>query len=300
MSMSPQYPVPGETVIFIAEDYTEDLRNSTLTWTVNGVTKDSGIGDVQFQMTAAGGGATETVGLTVSTQSGTVLQKSLSFTPESVDILWQAHSFVPPLYQGKALFPYEGTATFTAMPSFALNTPQKAVYSWSLGGSPLQNVSGYGKNTITLTQSILMKPLILSVVATSPDGSISAENSITLNGTAPVVVLYQDNLLYGMLLNQSIGTSNGGGFNLGSGQVSIRAIPYFFDSTAPFSSNTSFEWNMNGQTLANETGPVLTVAAPAGQSGSSAVSSTVSNPNSTFQTASANTSVTFTNQPIGQ
>jgi len=183
MTMSPQYPAPGDTVTFTLQDFQDDLNVASVAWTVNGTQKSSGVGQTSFQVTAGAVGSRATVTATVTTAKGATLIQSGTIIPAGVDLLWQAHSYVPPFYLGKALFPFQGTITVTAMPTFALTNPKNAVYKWQLDGGAMSDVSGSGKNTITLTGSILLKPINLSVTVQSADGSLMAQNSITLTGT---------------------------------------------------------------------------------------------------------------------
>ncbi len=288
MSMSPQYPAPNEAVSFTLQDFQDDLNTAMIVWTVGGTVVSKGEGNSSFQITAGAAGSSETVGVSVTTSSGITLTKTITIKPAGVDLLWQAHSYVPPFYQGKALFPLQGTVTVTAMPTFALTNPQNAIYAWKLGCEALPDLSGLGKNVITLTGSILLRPIDLTVTVKSQNGSVGAQGSLSLTGINPAITFYQENSLYGILYNKAVGQ------NLSlTGQVGLDAEPYFFDTTAPYTSNTTFQWNMNGQNISNQTGHILNVAPPGGQSGNATVSVTATNPSKQIQSGSANVDVSF-------
>ncbi len=289
MTVSPQYPAPGTNVSFTLQDYQDDLNVATIVWTVNGTRQASGVGQASFQMTTGTTGSHSTVTATVTTTKGAVITQSATIVPAGVDLLWQAHSYVPPFYLGKALFPFQGTITVTAMPTFALTNPKNAVYTWQLDGGAMPDVSGSGKNTITLTGSILLKPINLSVTARSADGSLTAQNSITLTGTNPNVILYQESPLYGTLLNKALGSA----LSL-AGQTGFNATPYFFDSTSPYTNTATFQWSINSTSVTSQTGQVLVVAPPANQSGTSSVAVTATNSAKPFQTGNVGVSVGFT------
>ncbi len=288
LSVSPQYASPGEVISFSLQDFQDNLNAATIVWMVNGVKMSSGVGDTSLQITAGNAGKTETIKAVVTLQDGTVITKNVSVTPATVDLLWQAHSYTPPFYLGKALFPYQGNVTITAMPTFALSQPTNAIYSWKIDNQAMSNISGFGKNTITLTGSILLKPINVTVTATSPDGSQSAQSSISLAGTNPSVILYQESPLYGLLLNEALGQN----LTL-TNQTGLDVMPYFFDISTPYTTQTSFSWTMNNQTISGQTGQILNVAPPSGQTGNSTVSVTVTNGTKAFQTGSASITIGF-------
>ncbi len=85
----------------------------------------------------------------------TSVTKDIPITPEDLDIIWQANSYVPPFYEGKALFPPVGTVSFVAMPGFIDSNgnpvnPKKLIYTWSQDTTVLGDKSGYGKNVLTV------------------------------------------------------------------------------------------------------------------------------------------------------
>lgn len=294
LTVNPQYPAPGDTVSFSLQDFQDNLNLATITWTINGKTVSSGQGNSEFQTTAGPAGSSQVVQATITTQNGTTITKSVTISPASVDLLWQAHSYVPPFYKGKALFPLEGVVTVVAFPSFALNNPSSAVYSWKIGGQARPDISGPGKDTITLTGSILLQPIDVEVTVTSQDGSVTAQNNMSLTGTSPVVALYEDSPLYGLLFNESLGTT----ITL-NGQTGLTVEPYFVDSTAPYTNTADFQWSMNNQTISGQNSQTLNVSPPAGQTGNTSVSVTATSNTTPIQTGSANISVNFGNNNNG-
>lgn len=288
LSVSPQYSSPGEAVSFSLQDFQNDLNTATIVWIVNGTKISSGVGDTSLQITAGSANKAEIIKAIITFQNGTIITKNITIIPSTVDLLWQAHSYTPPFYLGKALFPYQGNLTITAMPSFSLSNPSDAIYSWKVDDQVMSGVSGFGKNTITLTGSILLKPINITVIATSLDGKQSAENSISLTGTSPSVIFYQESPLYGLLLNEALGPN----ITINN-QVGLNAIPYFFDTSDPYTPNTSFSWAMNNQTIAGQSGQILNVAPPPSQNGNSTVSVSVTNNTKAFQTGSASIGINF-------
>ena len=59
-----------------------------------------------FTFTAGSLGKTQKVTVNGVENDGTSITQSISVMPASIDLIWQAHSYTPPFYKGKALFPH--------------------------------------------------------------------------------------------------------------------------------------------------------------------------------------------------
>ena len=99
ISANPTYPGPDSTVTLTAESPLLDLADSTIQWSVDG--KSAGTGQ-SIQVPLGGLGQETDVAVSVSGDSGSD-SASLSLIPASLDLLWEANSYVPPFYQGRAL-----------------------------------------------------------------------------------------------------------------------------------------------------------------------------------------------------
>ena len=149
---------------------------------------------------------------------------------------------MPPFYEGKALFPHEGAVLVSAIPSFSSNS-RNNVYTWSENGTVLGDQSGYGKDSVLISQPVIANPINVSVKVTSLDGSVSAQNGLTIPDQSPQVLFYVNDPVYGIAY-QTAFTST---FNLGSQQVVLQAEPYFFDSYHPGNDRAvTYDWSING------------------------------------------------------
>src|SRR3989338_635002 len=109
MSISPEHPRPGESVMVSVESYNIDLNRSEAHWFVNDKPIKTGTGGKQLQVLAGRNGEATSVRVVVLGENGTTYSASIIFRPAEVNLLWQAESYTPPFYKGKALMPYQGT-----------------------------------------------------------------------------------------------------------------------------------------------------------------------------------------------
>ena len=208
---------------------------------------------------------------------------------QSVDILWQADTYTPPFYQGKVLWSKQSTITFVAIPD-KLGSPRSLVYRWIRNGTVLGSLSGPGKNSLTLTDSILSKAQNIKVEIVSEDdyeSPILAETSIVVSPVNSSLIVYENNPLYGFMFHRAIGNT----FSLRQGEVTFGAFPMFFVARSRADSALTYAWRTDTGGL--ETKNTVTYRAPEGASGSSQVSLSVSNESEIAQEAKKSFLVEF-------
>jgi len=114
ISPNPQYPLPNSTVQLTAESPLLDLANSDIEWTVNGAAAGSG---QSIKLTVGAPGSATNVSVSVSGQSGDD-SAQLTLIPTSIDLLWEADSYTPPFYRGRAVPTSGSTIRLFAVPHF--------------------------------------------------------------------------------------------------------------------------------------------------------------------------------------
>lgn len=295
VSVSPEYPRPGQQVTITLSSYTADLERSNIQWFINGVKAKEGIAQKQFSVTAGASGSTQEVDVIITAVNGVTLTKNIVIQPGDVEILWQAESYTPPFYKGKALYPLQADLVAVAVPHLVRNgvtlKPEDLVYSWKKNGSVLKNESGYGKNIVTIPGGFGSKTIDLTVTVSSRDNRSTGMGRVVINNTVPQVVLYEDSLLYGTIYSKALASS----FELGSQEIRLRAAPYFFSSSAHHTvSPLSFRWAINGLAI-GQTSDVITLRKPE-KTGVSLISVDTENPTKMFQKSSKNMTVNFNNE----
>ncbi len=248
--VSPEIPQPGETVDISVETYGIDLNKELITWTVDGKTSLRGIGKKTFSFVAGEAGTTNIVRVTISPKNAPDIVKTFTFAPVDVDILWQANTYTPPFYKGKALFTPESNVTFVAMPNIVMNGKRvdssNIIYNWKIDREVDGDNSGFGKNSYNFTGSILLKPtLIQAEVYAAKDPNYKGLNGFTISHVFPQTLLYENNPLYGIIFNKALRND----YAVKGRDVEISAFPYFF-STPSRSSDLQYEWSLGNNQIA--------------------------------------------------
>ncbi len=268
VSMKPEYPGPNELVNIQIENYAQDINALEISWFLDGKLQKKGVGDKKFQFTLGALGSVSKI-----TVSSIGFTKDILIRPVGLDLVWQTKGYTPPFYKGKALYTYQSLVEVIAMPSFVLSSgaqidPKTLVYKWSRNGSVLGDSSGYGKNTLSTSGGVLAKELEVEVEVSTPDGSMRAKKSISLQGMRPEAFFYENHPLYGIMYNKAIPPQ----FNLNKKEIALTTSPYFFDIGRKDDPILSYEWSMNGKKIANQTNPSsLVLRRPEGSKGGEAV-----------------------------
>ena len=294
VSITPQYPKAGDTVAIHLQSNSTPLDEANISWIVGGKIVSKGFGLTDLNVTAGKVGSSQKVTAKVTTSNGSVVNKIITIQPADIDLLWQATSYVPPFYEGKALYPHQGLITFTAIPNISASksvtkTIGSYIYTWKKDGDVLGDFSGYGKNTFSLRGTVISRPFTIEVDVSSTDGTALGSAAVGVTPRSPRVYLYENNPLLGVLYNKSITN-----YVMPGKELSITAEPFFFNTgTEP--SNLQFTWTMNGQTtqtMANDPS-TLTLRNETDLSGNSTIGVQISNVLKTLQFASNSFSVTF-------
>lgn len=245
----PDYPRPNEMVDISLTLYTGDLNSANITWYQDGKKVLSGKGETKYSFKAGSIGIETQLKITIALLNGSSFSKVITLNPASVDLAWEADSYVPPFYSGKALHSRQGILKIVAMPEFIKDgkriSPQNLVYKWSNGINVYQSKSGYGKNVLTLNGSILGKNEDIEVLVTDPTSNLTAQGFINIAPVDPEIVFYQNDPYYGFIFDSAIKSP----FSLKTDEIQIFATPYYF--TKENGDLLKYDWQLNSQTIPN-------------------------------------------------
>ncbi|MSU56125.1 MAG: hypothetical protein EXS51_02350 [Candidatus Taylorbacteria bacterium] len=289
----PERPAPFDTVSVSLESYSIDLSSSSIIWVVNDQVVSTG-GERGITVNAGPAGKTVKIVAQVRTREGLSATKEFRIRPAEVTLLWQSEGYVPPFYRGKALAPYQGRATVVALPSFVKENgvtinPRDLIYTWSENGEPVVSSSGVGKDTFVFRGKVPIRPVDVSLVVTSLDKTLVAEASQTVVAQAPLLLLYENHPRLGLRFNHAIGER----MTLGTEELLLTAVPYFFESSTRSAYNLLYEWSLNFETRPSEKGSSITLRRAGDEAGESAVSVTAQEDQHMFQAGRAQTTITF-------
>ena len=290
----PNYPRPNEPVFINLTLYTNDLGSADITWYKDGKVVLSGKGKINYSFRAGSVGEETKIEIRIKLSDGTSFTKVFSLNPASIDLVWEASSYVSPFYKGKALHSRQGILKVVAMPEFVKNgkrvAPENLIYEWSNGIDVYQNQSGYGKNVAILNGSILGQNDKIEVLVTDPTNNLAAEGFLDIAPVDPQIVFYENDPYYGHIFDMAITSS----FNLKTDEVQILAAPYFF--TKERSGLLKYEWRLNNTSVPSLSGSRTAIfRKPEGESGQSVISLQMENTNRILQQADGRLIMNFEN-----
>jgi hypothetical protein len=288
----PTYPRPNEMVWINLTLYTDDLNSADIGWYQNGKKVLSGKGETKYRFKAGSVGEESKIEIRINLLSGASFSKTITLTPASVDLVWEANSYVPPFYKGKALHPRQGILKVVAIPEFVKNgkriSPQNLVYEWSNGLNVYQNQSGYGKSIAILDGSLLGRTENIEVLVTDPVNNLAAQGFVDIAPVNPEIVFYENNSYYGNIFDSALVKT----FDLKADEVQILAAPFYF--TKEGSGLLQYGWRLNGQAIPDLSGSITAIfRKPEKKTGQSVISLQVENTNRILQQAGSSLTINF-------
>lgn len=294
VSVFPENPKPGDEVTIIVNTYGIDINTNLIVWKINGKETLKGVGQKKFVFKVGNTGTETKVDLFVFPKNGPTIEKNFSFIPVDVDILWQAKTYTPPFYKGKALYTPESEVVFTSLPNISVNgtriDPTDVVYKWKLNYDLDNDASGFGKNSYLFKSPIILREnLIQSSIYSASSPEIQGTNQVNLINTYPSAIIYEDNPLLGVLFNKSVKNE----FNLKDTEVKLAAYPYYF-STTNKNSLVNYKWNIDQTSLGipqNQNSVIFRRVSKT--KGSASVNVTIGNQSHILQQANTGLEVTY-------
>lgn len=214
-----------------------------------------------------------------------------SVSAQSVDLVWQADTYTPPLYKGLPLWTNESRITLVAIPQIA--NASSLIYRWKKDGVVLGMSSGVNKRSLSFSDSVLSLPVEIELDLFVEEGASPVASARTvIRPTGFKLVAVEDSPLLGLLLNRAVAQN----FDLGEKEVSFVALPFFADVTTRFAPVLSYSWTTNTGDKREENR--VTYRAPEEGSGSASVTLRVTNARTLAQPAGVNFLIRFNNNEL--
>ncbi len=281
ISAEPTLPKPGDTVKLTLSAFGVDLNTASISWNVNGSSYGSGIGKTSITFVAK---SNTSVTVTISPVNSKSITKSYTIKAATVDLIWEADTYVPPFYRGKTMYTPQEKVKFTAI------MPGAVTYKWSQDQEVQGSLSGNGVQSFYYKGSILMLPVSILVDVTDQNGA-TAENYLTLKPKKPLIGLYENSSIYGILFNRELS----GEFDFGEKEErSIAAYPYYFGTKGRSDSNLAYAWSINGYDInVPSSQNNLTLRNEEGKEGRSIIGVGIKNISNILESATDKTTVNF-------
>lgn len=294
----PSVPRANEEIYVYLKSYMINIDSAEITWIVNGKVIKSGRGLKNFNFMVGDSGRTTNLQVKIKSVEGQEVVQNYPLTPATVDLIWQSDGFVPPFYKGKSLFAHENNITIVAMPHItgsngAEINRNNLVYKWKKNGSVVESAGGFGKNTLTVPGSVISRTLEITVEASSLDGSSGAIETIKLTPINPEILFYEKNPTLGIQFQKTLFDN----VKLGSSEVSVVAMPFYFSSDDYLNQGLNYMWSINNTFIRNEPTQNSQVFRKAeGVSGTSKISLSVKNSDKILQYSTNSFNLTFQNE----
>lgn len=291
----PKNPGPNETVRVTVESYLTDLNKATLIWSLNGKVIQRGVGLKMFSFQNGASGRTTSLTILIITNAGEYITKELTWNPVGVTILWEADTYTPPFYKGKALITPQARIRAIAIPDNAgaqnMLGGGELVYVWKKDGNAVPTASGYGKNSFSFLGPKPYGETNVRVTVSSTDDTVKSEIQLDLPLAKPFILFYEDHPLLGVWQNNTLNTN----LKLAKKEFSVSAEPYFFSIEKEEAPTFLYKWSLNSKPIPN-IGRGITLRNETGEEGSSALALTMYGLKQTFQSASRSLTIDFADE----
>ncbi len=257
VKMRPEFPRANQSVSLVIESFAMDLNRAEINWYKNGVLQRSGLGEKAFSLETRGLGSVENILIEIVNGSQ-VISKNINIKPAEVDLVWEADSFTPPFYKGKALNSHQSNVRVVVVPNLVTSSGVKVdsgdlIYRWRKDWTVLGSESGVGKNILSLNQFKSFRDSLIIVDVETLDGSLRAQRTISIKDHSPKVFFYKKDSLLGTMFNTAIS----GQFNLNEDEISIVAYPFFFSERDFLRGNLQYSWSMNNKRVDNDSNAIV-------------------------------------------
>ncbi len=204
----------------------------------------------------------------------TLITTSLLFLPtsisaQSVDLVWEGNGYVPPFYQGGVPWSKQALIRLWAIPQ-GFSNPNTLIYRWTKSGTVLGSLSGVGKNTLEIMDSVLSKTQDFRVDIMSADNIILASRNYKVTPKEPQLLVYENHPIQGFLFNRAIESE----YNLSRDEATFTALPFFLGIQSLDQESLSIIWRSNASEIGQ--GTEITLRKPEGASGASSIGVKVS------------------------
>jgi len=294
IQLRPPFPSPGETVTATLIS-PNDLKSSYIIWSVDGTVVQQSNNGVSYTFTAKNAGVRTSLVATASGGSSPSIVVTKDFFINNVILLWEAKTYTPPLYPGRALLGPGGEATVVVVPTIYTATggiydPNVLMYTWRVDANATPLTEGLGITSVTVKNDQLFKPVRVSVNIADTQGIVLATKFIEIPIIQPKIILYEDSRLSGTRYANALR----GEYSLTTAEVTLIAEPYFMSAKKRDDETLSYAWQIGSLTQGNSGSIVLRPEGVGG--GRAGLSLVVTNKSYLAQRIRGELSILFTSQ----
>ena len=246
--ITPQTPKSGDLVQATVSAPGWDFNQAKITWYINGekLASDYGLKNVSFNL----GKSSTILEVSVLGADGRKGTGKINIKPNDVVVFWEASTYTPPFYRGKALAPAGTIFRVVAIPNVKNSSgvkvsPDKLVYKWKKNDQLSVAYSGYGKNVFyTVDETYLRDGNTIDAEIYTTDSSADYQTTLYVPHQEAAVLLYEIDPLLGRLYNTAMAAY----ITYSSEFLKLIAEPYFF-SNVTGNQELQFAWTVKGEAI---------------------------------------------------
>ncbi len=246
VTMLPSMPKPGQAVSIRVDSYSSNLNKAYVTWTNNGEVFAEGTGVVAVTFFAPKAGQKSDIVMTAQKPEGGTVTKKVTVAPADLDLTYEAETYTPPFFQGRAEFTNSSRVRVVAIPKFinpetGIEIPASdLVYTWRIDGTVAQEISGYGRYFADLTGKLVSRGLNVEVDVEAIESPLQARAKILVKDSQPDIAVYEDHPLYGVIFERAVDAESS--YPVAENEVSLLAVPYSMDIAGINDPRATFSW----------------------------------------------------------
>ena len=290
INVNPETPGQNEDVAVSIQSYAVDLNSSMITWYVDNNPVKSGIGEKNITTRTGDLGKTTTIHVVIADMNNIRYDKEFVLRPAEIDLLWEANTYTPPFYKGKALPTYQSVVKVVAILNVGTTSNNQFAYSytWTTGTRGLGN--GYGKNTAILPMKYSGMKVPVSVRVRDTEGTLIGSAKQNILAVDPILAFYEQAPLLGSRFDHTL---NGSIQTTGT-SFRVRAVPYFFSNDNMANHDLVYSWKKDGVKIIQGSNPNSLILEKSGtEAQSSDIQLLIQNRKRILQAADARLTVSF-------
>ncbi len=290
ISTNPKTPGPNQDVTITMNSYAVDLNSATIIWFVNKVPTKQGIAEKTLTIHTGELGTKTIVDITILGNTGK-LDKQIVVVPAEVDVLWEAQTYTPPFYKGKALPSYKSLIRVTAIPRYngLSSDPSQYYYKWTYNRTQGMG-EALGKNSVVIPAGWSDSSVAIAVDINLPGTDWKGYKLTNIHGHEANLVFYEQAPLLGVQFNHALPRKVVGAGNT----FSIRAVPYFLSTDNFKNGELVYTWLVNNRNVLPGLDPTTLTLTKSGK-GEEVYSASlrIQNPKRILQEGNAQTEITL-------
>jgi len=241
---TPKIPKPFSRITIQVNSFLTPIDGARISWFIDGVPTKEGVGEKNIVIPTKDVGEKTLVKVVVVDYAGIRYEREITIIPGEVDLLWEASTYTPPFYKGKALPTYDSQIRLSAVARFSKNgsDPAQYGYSWKMGRTK-ELLGGSAIKAFTVKAGHPNSLIDIEVTASDNSSNGVARSLLSIRSVSPVIRFYEVAPLLGVQYAHALSSTK-----TTDGQYTIRMVPFFMSIIDREKGELSYIWDINNET----------------------------------------------------